>query len=263
MLDSSSIVAEEMDKIEYSANLIFDLINYRANLFGENYPFVYKDKSIELKTALSEIQKLYLYLLISSKLEDFKDYKNSLTSDFEAIAFNTLSSFLPTHAEVYELGKNSSLELNKTIQKLKLLSQKIKIKLNERVIKKNVSARNVNEEGVDIIAWLPFDDSNPNKLVFLCQCTCGKNWLKKMNDMDSYHSFFEFYKIKPIDVMFISYSIMDDENEFFSDAKFKSSGILMFERRRIIEFFRKLNVFSQSASYRIVDDLLNYNADLV
>ena len=249
---------------EATARRVFDLLRYRQELFLDKYPFLFYKNRLSLKENLNINQKIYLFLLLSSKLEDFGTFKTFLTNDFEKISKFALKAYLPTNTEVFEIGKNSELRANITRNKIIELSKKIPIAIDIEAIVKNIHYRSSQEDGLDIIAWIPFNDIVPNKLIFLCQCACGKNWKNKMNDMNSYHSYLKFYKIKPIDIMFTSYSLIDSDDKFFQDVKFKISGILMFERKRILEQISDSSIFLQYDSHNIVNNCINYlNKNLV
>lgn len=246
------------DVKEGTANRIFDLLKFRRDLFKQYYPFELVKNRLSLKDVITEEQKIYIFLLIACKLEDFKDFKTDLTTDFEKLSKLVLEKYLPLETQIFEIGKNSELTATITREKIKELSQKIPIEIDTTSIIKNIHHRNNQEDGVDIIAWIPFEDSIANKLIFLCQCTCGKDWIKKMNDMNSYHNYLKFYHIKPIDIMLTSYSLMDQDNKFFQDVNFKTSGILLFERKRILEYIKDASIFASYNSYHIVNNCISY-----
>ncbi|MDZ7896572.1 MAG: hypothetical protein U5N85_00880 [Arcicella sp.] len=99
--------ASERDKDESFIIEIFLKIEERNTLFKEKYPFSFDDKDslLILKTTSTDEHKLYINLLISSKLNIFKEFKPELTTEFEYICKNALENFLPSHSIVKKKKK--------------------------------------------------------------------------------------------------------------------------------------------------------------
>ncbi|MEZ4986858.1 MAG: hypothetical protein R2795_17770 [Saprospiraceae bacterium] len=87
---------EKRDDDETFLRGIFQLILERSILYGNDYPFYYsEDEILTLKSILTTNNKLYISLLLSSKLNIFNKFKTDLTTDFETISFAVLKNFLP------------------------------------------------------------------------------------------------------------------------------------------------------------------------
>ncbi len=45
-------------------------------------------------------------------------------------------------------------------------------------------SKSTKDEGVDAIAWIPFNDKRPGKVSLLVQCAAGKDWETKLGDLE-------------------------------------------------------------------------------
>ena len=113
------------------------------------------------------------------------------------------------------------------------------------------------EKGLDIVAWLPFDDDWGNLVVILGQCACeNEEWYKKQQETRRYENYYKFKCLNPIHALFIPHSLTKQE-DFYETAEI-INGTLLFERRRILENFKEEN-FPSIQSVTIVDELLSYH----
>jgi hypothetical protein len=243
--------SEKKDEDEAFLNAIFDLIKERIVLFAEEYPFEYQsNKTLILKQNLTFKNKLYLSLLISSKLNIFNSFKSDLTTDFEKISYVVLKEFLPTKAAVKEFGKNTQYQGN-AISKIKQLAQELDLQINDYELN-SVSEKNVQERGLDIIGWLPFADKCRNKVVFLCQCACGKEFELKQHDTRRFENYHKYYKKNPQHTMFIPYTLINVREKKFYHSDYIEKDCLIFERKRILEYHNDYS-FEDSATFKIVN----------
>lgn len=243
--------AEERDKDESFLKLIFSRIEERIVLFNDDYPFSYStDKILTLKVELTINQKLYLLLLLSSKLNIFKEFKSDLTTDFETISYSALKNFLPTKSIVKEFGKNTHYT-GTAYAKIKQLANDLELAIDEYELNQ-VGERNNQERGLDIIGWIPFIDGCANKIIYLCQCTCGKKYESKQHDTRRFENYLQFYKTKPQHTLFIPYSLINPREKKFYHSDYIEDDYLVFERKRILEYCED-SVFENLISKRIVE----------
>lgn len=252
--------SEKDDEREEWINSIFRILEERDFLYGDDYPFCYSQNKIILKENTTSKQKIYLTLLISSNLNLFKILKHDLTSEFETIAYQALKTFLPSKAIVKQFGKQSDYT-GLAIEKIKKLAQDLNINVNDFEIS-NISKGNTQEKGLDIIGWLPYKDKNPNMIVILGQCACGKDWNNKQGDTKRYENYLIFYKLNPLHAMFIPYSLSSNNSNFYqSDDILK--GCLLFERTRIIEIIDDVDFLNNLNCNLIIEKCLAYTEDIV
>lgn len=240
---------------------LFQVLEGRTRIFGDNYPFLYSNQTgLILKEDIKEKQEVYLFLLISSNLDLFNKVASDLTADFEEISFFALKSFLPS-AEVRKFGKKTQYEGNAK-KKIRSLASEMKLEINEYSLD-NISDHNIQERGLDVIAWIPFADNCPNIITILGQCACGKDWPKKYHDTQRFSNYMKYFRQKPIHAMFIPYSLITGNSDWFYRSDDIERNTMMFERKRIVELFNNQAEFDTLPSKKIVERCLDFFEDLV
>ena len=245
---------ESKDKDEAFLISIFNMIAERISFYAIDYPFEYQNnETLMLKPNLTFKNKLYLSLLISSKLDIFNSFQSDLTTDFEKVSYVVLKEFLPEKAIVKEFGKNTEYQGN-AISKIKQLANELDLQIDDYELS-NVSERNMQERGLDIVGWLPFADKCGNKIVFLCQCTCGKEYESKQHDTRRFENYLQFYKTNPQHTIFIPYSLINIREKKFYHSDLIEKDYLVFERKRILEYHNDRS-FEKSIAFKIVNKIL-------
>lgn len=252
----------QRDKDEGWLIEIFAILEERAKLFSQDYPYTFDDSELLLiRPNLSWKNKVYLGMLISSKLNIFKDFRSDLTSEFETISFHVLKNFLSSKSIVKEFGKNSSYRGNAK-EKIRKLALDLDLKIEEDELD-GISERNNQERGLDIIGWIPFGDRCMNKLIYLAQCACGKDTESKYHDTRRFENYLKFYKTSPQHIMFVPYSLINPFKNKFYHSDLIEKDFLIFERKRILSLFEEENTFSDLEMYKIVNGCIEHKADIV
>ena len=122
-----------------------------------------------------------------------------------------------------------------------------------------VGERNNKERGLDIIGWIPFEDKCGNKIIFLCQCACGKQYESKQHDTRRFENYLNFYKTKPQHTMFIPYSLINVRSKKFYHSDHIEKDYLIFERKRILEYHNDKN-FEETESFKLVTKCIEYSS---
>lgn len=253
--------AEKRDEDEIFLNNIFQLILERVILYENEYPFEYSDNEIlTLKSELTLKNKLYISLLLSSKLNIFNEFKTDLTTDFESISYSVLKNFLPFNSTIKEFGKNTEYKGN-AIEKIKQLAEDLDISIQDYELSQ-VNERNNQERGLDIVGWLPFKDKCGNKVIFLCQCACGKEYESKQHDTRRFENYLKFYKTNPQHTMFIPYSLINVRAKKFYHSDYIEKDYLIFERKRIIDYHED-DSFQNSATINIVNKFIEHTESAI
>ncbi len=247
-----SEAAEESDKISDKIKALFELCAFRSRFYNSSdYPFEIATNQIRLKSEITDKQKIYLFLLLSSNLSYFEDFEYVLTKEFEMLCLYCMKAYLNKNAVIHSFGKNSHYRGNAET-KIRELSLEIGVNLNEDNVTA-ISKNNVQERGCDIVAWLPFKDHYANFLIFLCQCACGKDWEHKQAETPLFKNYF-YFNVDPIHSMFVPYSLTNSNGNFF--LRDRISNNLFFERNRIIELLTETHFFEQLESNSIINILL-------
>lgn len=253
---------ERNDTHESFIDEIFTQIEERISLYKDLYPFeIGTERILTLKDALSLSQKLYLFLLISSSLDIFKSFNSEITTDFEVLSCESFKLFLP-NAKVKHFGKMSEYK-GTAKEKIKELAEDLELSAKDYEIS-CIGERNVQERGLDIVSWLPFEDNCQNKIVFLCQCACGKKYESKQHDIRRYENYYEFYKTKPQKTLFIPYSLINPIVGKFYHSDYIENDYLVFERLRIINLAKqKQDMLTLMQSTSLVEECIqNYRNNI-
>jgi len=254
--------SSERDEDETLLLEIFMLLQERSNFYAADYPFTFDNEKtlLNLNSSLSDKNKLYIYLLISSKLNIFKEFRTELTTEFEFICKDALEKYLPNESIVKNFGRNSAYSGN-AISRIEQLATELNLTVDKYELSQ-VSERNNQERGLDIVGWIPFQDKCMNLLVFLAQCACGKNYESKQHDTRRFENYLNFYKTQPIHVMFIPFSLINSRERKFYHSDLIEKDYLIFERKRIVELYDIAN-FNSFESYKIVNSCIGYKEGIV
>lgn len=250
---------EQNDSHESFIDDIFTQIEERISQYKDLYPFeIGTERILTLRDALSLSQKLYLFLLISSSLDIFNSFNSEITTDFEVLSCESFKLFLP-NAKVKHFGKMSEYK-GTAKRKIQELAKDLELPTKDYEIS-CISERNVQERGLDIVSWLPFEDKCQNKIIFLCQCACGKKYESKQHDIRRYENYYEFYKTKPQMTLFVPYSLINPMAGKFYHSDYIENDYLVFERLRIINLAkRKQDMLTLMQSTLLVEKCIHdYN----
>jgi hypothetical protein len=254
--------APERDTDETLLIEIFILLQERSVLYGDSYPFSFDNENTRLviNNVMTDNHKFYIYLLISSKLNIFKSFKTELTDEFESICKDALSRYLPNVAVVKNFGRNSAYTGNAKT-KIRKLADDLNLTVDEYELNQ-VSERNNQERGLDIVGWIPFEDKCMNLLVFLAQCACGKDFESKQHDTRRFKNYLNFYKSDPIHIMFIPYSLINARERKFYQSDLIEDDYLIFERKRIVDLYDTVR-FNTLKSFNVVESCIGYRESVV
>lgn len=249
--------SERSDRNESFIESICEIIGERTALYKDTYPFDKDDDIIHLKIGLSVYQKVYIFLLLSSSLDIFRSFNSELTTDFETLCCRTMQIFLP-NGVVRAFGKNSEYKGNAK-EKIKKLAEDIGLSVNDEV--DQIGSRNMQERGLDIVGWLPFDDNCANKIIFLGQCACGKNYEAKQHDTRRFANYYQYHKTQPQHTLFVPYSLIKPNSRIFYHSDRVEQGVLLFERKRILGLLRNSNIALDTLQTKILIEKVTSSVD--
>ena len=259
--NESSMNTSVNDDDEAFIKSILKLIEQRAFLFGDLYPFNYNDERFCIKEDLSEHQKLYIFLLVASNLSLFKDCMGNITTEFEFISEKALQNYVPNYAIVQGFGKKSIYK-GYAKDKIKALAEAMNVASNEKFLD-SISNKGTQDLGVDIVAWLPFKDNIGNYITIFAQCACGKDWNKKLSETSRYNRLITTYLSDINHAIFVPYSLGNYNNSsFFDDYEFGNS-IIVFERFRILSLLQDNTIIGELESKTLIDRVIEYQEDIV
>ena len=261
--DDDQNQSEANDEHERFIDSIFRLINERAQLFGDDYPFLVNNNDhliLKDEAVITERCKIYIYLLLSSSLNIFSPFQPELTTEFESLCTEVLRNFLPQHAIVKSFGKNSDYT-GTAVEKISALASDMSIPIDNDGFDE-ISIRGTQEKGLDLVGWIPFSDTVANFLSVFVQCACGKDWHKKLTETRRYNNYFKFHRLKPIHSLFVPYNLVSfNRNTFYRNDEFDNG--LIFERKRILKYLANTDFFNNFESKLLVEKCIIYQEDIV
>ncbi|AWL79418.1 hypothetical protein [Capnocytophaga canimorsus] len=259
-VDNSEDQAEDNDRNESFVRQVFILLTQRFYSFENDYPFNVRNEELTLKKELSDKQKLYIFLLLSSNLNLFKPFQPDLTTEFELISEEALKNYLP-NAQIKNFGKNTQYR-GYTQDKIRALASDMNLSVDEGYIQ-TIASKGTQDLGLDIVGWIPLVDTIGNYIAIFGQCACGKDWNKKLSETRRYNKLLEIYLSEIIHSLFIPYSLINyNKSNFYEHHEFGES-ILLFERKRILSLVSNIDIFNSLKSKNLVEYCINYQESIV
>ena len=187
--DLESVDEEDEDIVieDLTTNKIaewFEHLQARAGIFGAGYPFQLTEdaRGLLLKEPLSAAQRLYLVLLMMSNLHYFQEIEGALTTDFERLCQCALRRLLPSGAEVHIFGKGAAASpryAGTAWQRIQRLAADLRATLLAKA--ENFPPQSTGDGGLDLVAWVPWQDAESASLAIFGQCACGPEWKNKQH----------------------------------------------------------------------------------
>jgi hypothetical protein len=161
-----TLFEEEGIEIENRIENVMNELNRRTELYGANSPIRINGLRIE-PTIRWRMNPFYTLCLIFSTygVEDTTDGGTIL---FEKIGSVFLKGFLKS--ESYHLGFPTSTDLTAQLNTVARISKEPRGAMTPSGEK---------DSGVDVISWLPFNDTRPGQIIVLTQCGAGADWKNK------------------------------------------------------------------------------------
>lgn len=217
----------------------FLFLAYRADLFGEKYPYIIDldNSSISLKSEINLDNRLYFILLISSNLQYCNDSIAFLTGNFEFYSLEVVKNILPEESEIYIYGKNNigyeTPFTGKEIDKLKILSERLNIPLGSNATDSFISKYSTGDTGLDIVGWYNFIDEKSSSVKLFAQCACGKEWINKQFEVSTvkWSNYFQFLN-DPLSMILIPRSFRNENGDWENPLKIYNTIVV--DRLRLL-----------------------------
>lgn len=194
-LDDTSEIEDRATYDDINQAKVEDLLRHfemRSVLLGENYPFEVKigDQTICRKESCSS-HKLYQYLLYSANLPFLsKSDSNALSTGFERLAYRAVKKMMPANSEIALFGTAATdsykCYTGSKYEKFVNFADELNTKLNSEITRSTYPPTDNGDGGIDVVAWVPFNDRSANQPLLLAQagCTCDeKTMLSKQHEV--------------------------------------------------------------------------------
>lgn len=230
--------AQVNDNLLVSIQQTYQHLAYRIDSLGDAYPFVLDDDRTTLRKrqVLSSVNRLYIYLLLASSLRSLnRTDRAKITDAFEILCVEVMKRYLPENANVHRFGKNSADYPPKKKDKIKALAVNIheSVKFREDDIKE----LDMGDAGLDIVAWVSFNDGLNGFALFFGQCACTEEWSNKQHS-SSYEAWSGFIdlRVRPMNVIFIPFFFRATDGRWYRAHDIHMS--ILIDRVRIMNILK-------------------------
>ena len=227
-------------------DIVMNEISLRAKACGGGYPFQLLEEGTVLKInrqALADDPTrttIYQYLLLSTRLNMQAD-KNHASIDgttlLESISAHVLKRYLGhERADSIVFGTSKSAKFDVSVKNLcKLLGEGSGFQNPDG--NAPVYAKDGN---LDVVAWTPFADQLPGKLILFAQCKTGTSWRDSIHELQALAFCSKWLRQQPIVLPVRAFCIAESA----SRVRWMSNAIdagLLFDRSRIVELSGELD----------------------
>ena len=230
------------DGDEAILTLVYDALyemDQRVRKCAGRYPFsIEGDTALLLEEKENDVNSLYLYLLLATHLS--MDNQSRFGGMDGALLLEELG------AEVLEeyLGKSRAKSMVFGTASQHGFTEKIKNlcnQLGERTgpTERALKLTRANDGGLDVVAWVPFADRGPGKVIVFAQCKTGTNWKNKttrLQPVDWCRIWMESSStIHPLRAFIIADFTPNDRKTYNNIYNLASEAGLWFDRFRIMD----------------------------
>lgn len=263
-------IAEKEDKLELFVGECFEHLKIREQIFNKwgSYPFVIENDVIRRREDRKPIHYFYLFLLLASTGYALHQTDHeAIAISFERISQEVTKNFLKGSAEVHIFGtSDNSRYKGNLLAKFQQLSQDLGLKLKTD-LNRYINKFNKGDYGLDIVAWIPIDDSLYTLTIF-GQCACTPEWVNKQFSIskDRWQNVFDFIAT-PAKIIFIPFFFRKSETEW--ENPMDIHDCITIDRLRAIYFLHQnfelgdLSFFSNTKGYSVVENLVNFREGFV
>jgi hypothetical protein len=215
---------------ELLADDTFQELGDRQRSCGPAYPFALAGDTIATGSEHDTYWPYIFCLLVCLKASNRNDPGPQPTRIFEEVA--------EVAAGQYIGGRSLKFGFPRRVMPASFMeaTEQVTKEIGEGVgARKRPSTRKTKDARLDVIAWRPFPDNRPGKLILFGQCAAGGNWPLKLTDLQP-REFTEIYwketpAVHPIKAFFTPFRLGEDS--WYVNAKL---GGILFDRCRIAHF---------------------------
>lgn len=176
---------DDTDRYLQKSDEIAAEIRRRNSLLGNRYPYTleHRDYNIRHTNLDTAIKQIYLFLLLCTRVKMSTERIHENIDGaliFEHLCAEMVKNYFGIYSEVDILGTSST---DSTSFREKL--QGIFTKIGEGgQIHKNPSFR-PQDDKVDLILWINFNDKQPSKFIAFGQCKTGTSWVGSISELNA------------------------------------------------------------------------------
>ncbi|WP_171265220.1 hypothetical protein [Acinetobacter sp. ANC 3813] len=246
------------------------MLNHRAKIYNNLYPFKISDEAIELKEDFASQHYIYILILFCSRLKSFKakGIRQLWAKYFTQICKFVMSGIAPQNSIIRIFDANSDdrrLHYSTNLKTaIKMLAVEMSVLIQDQHLEMESTSGDM---GIDIVAIYQFKDGvRTGNFVMFGQCGAqGENWPAKNFEChpDKFRAIFSTYS-PIISIMFTpaDYRTADGEWNKISNI----SGGTVIDRRRIINLLENSqsikNLLKESLFPEFINEIKNIKNSL-
>ena len=236
--DEDAVESPEVDAYSSYADALLQIDERSRAITNNRYPFIGEQNSISLSDDCSEYFKtIYTFLLFATRWKMGADriiQGKDGALIFERLCNSVLINYFGHHAQGMVFGTGAESDDDGFEAKVKGMLDRFAEK--GYLFRRPDRDRNRQKDGkVDLVAFIPFNDSRKGHFVAFGQCKTGTHWREKLGQLNS-RTFCDLY-IQP-SLAFIPvciYMVSEACNDDWEQLARNSQGVL-FDRTRIMQF---------------------------
>jgi hypothetical protein len=240
--DDNIGIEDDDEKNEVISDAMMTEIGFRIKACPIGYPFRtdFTGSILENRDDANPLKALlYRYLLLATRLKMSEERMQAGidgTQLMEELGAEVLRNYLGrerARAEVFGTARQGRFE-----EKIVGLCRDLQEGRGFQNV--DFGALNANDDGLDVVGWVPFTDCLPSKICVFGQCKTGTSWRNHVNKLDP-PGFVKRWMsgtimVDPIKAFFISESA--DRSQWNGVCVY---GGILFDRCRIVDFSDKLD----------------------
>ena len=227
-------------------DVVMNEMSLRAKACDGGYPFQLSEEGTVLKINKKALTDdpirtaIYQYLLLSTRL-NMRAHKKHASIDgtalLESISAHALRRYLGhERADSIVFGTSKSAKFDASVKDLcKLLGEGSGIQNPD-----GNAPVHAKDGKLDVVAWTPFADQLPGKLILFAQCKTGTSWRDSIHELQVLAFCSKWLQQQPVVSPVRAFCIAESASRvrWISDAK--DAGLL-FDRSRIVELSDELD----------------------
>lgn len=236
--DEDAAESLEVDAYSSYADALLQIDERSRAITNNRYPFIGEQNSISLSNNCSEyFRTIYTFLLFATRWKMGADRivqgKDGALL-FERLCNSVLINYFGHHAKGMVFGTGAESDDNGFETKVKGMLDRFVEK--GYLFRRPDGDRNRQKDGkVDLVAFIPFNDSRKGHFVALGQCKTGTHWREKLGQLNP-RTFCDLYIEPPLAFTPVCiYMVSEACNDDWEQLARNSQGVL-FDRTRIMQF---------------------------
>lgn len=234
-VQEDEVEEKEIELDEKLQNVVNEIERRKKSCAGK-YPFKLNDTNYILSpddTVPKDWHWLYIYLLLATRNDMHKEKRvNDIdgTLVFEKVSKDSLVGYLGKKAQGLIFGTAAAGNFYEKLEEL------IKVILDgELKLKQNGLTYNPQDDKLDIVAWIPFEDEQPSKVICFAQCKTGTHWIGTIEQLNVSSFLKKWFSDHPIVDPLRTFMIADIVNP--KDFKTRTVNNLFMDRCRVASSF--------------------------